>query len=123
MRTILLYIAISLMILLLLYSFIDMYKHNIVEGAVGEVMVEQTPPPLRELEYKEDPNLSKNPLYLATLNAANISYLKSKIDEVLLIRNELNETKGKVENNTILIKNINDSMKNLTTSLVPTQIQ
>lgn len=124
MRIVLLYIAIGLMIYLILYSIINMHKGTLIEGLTAEGELDETvavattnPTP----EYKEPPSLSKDPLYLATLNAANISDLKNKLADVISIRKELNETKDKVENNSIMIRTINAGMKDITTSMVPDQ--
>ena len=119
MKTILLYITIAVMIYLILYSIIDTGKSNRIEGFEPIEMGTPVANTIQPLEYKEDPEMSKNPLYIATVNSANISYLKGKIDEIISIRNELNETKNNVEINTNSIKNISDSMKELKSKLLP----
>lgn len=123
MKTILLYITIALMIYLILYSIIDTRKSNRIEGFEPIEMDTPVNDTIKPLEYKEDPEMTKSPLYLATVNSANISYLKGKIDEIISIRNELNETKNNVEINTNSIKTISDSMKELKSKLVPTKTQ
>lgn len=47
-----------------------------------------------------DPGLNKDPLYLATINAANISYLKEQVDALSELKQQVNMLKSQVENNT-----------------------
>ena len=46
-----------------------------------------------------DPGLNDNPLYLATLNAANISYLKDQVDELSGIKQKITTLEFKVDEN------------------------
>ena len=47
-----------------------------------------------------DPGLSENPLYLSTLNAANISYLKEQVDELSSLKQKVKTLETQVETNT-----------------------
>ena len=47
-----------------------------------------------------DPGLNKDPLYLATINAANISYLKEQVDGLSELKQQVNTLKSQVEMNT-----------------------
>ena len=47
-----------------------------------------------------DPDLNKDPLYLATVNAANISYLKEQVDGLSELKQQVNTLKSQVEMNT-----------------------
>jgi Sec-independent protein translocase protein TatA len=46
-----------------------------------------------------DPGLNDNPLYLATLNAANISYLKDQVDELSGLKQKMTSLEFKVDEN------------------------
>ena len=51
-----------------------------------------------------EPGLSENPLYLATLNAANINYLKEQVDELSGVKQKVTTLESKVNMNTEGIK-------------------
>ena len=137
MRNILLYVAIAIMVSLILYGIIDT-RFKTIEGLVEDASgsAPKTPTSLADYdpntfntptqvvttvmpvaEYKEEPSLSSNPLYLSTLNAANITYLKGKLDEIISIRKELSETKTTVSNNTVLLNIIDSKIRDITTRL------
>jgi len=67
--------------------------------------------------YK-DPNLNENPLYLATLNAANISYLKDQVDILNGLKQQVTTLQSQVDNNstalTALGEQFNTSSQQLT---------
>ena len=42
----------------------------------------------------QDPNLNQDPLYLATINASNITFLKS-IDDITKLRQQMNRINEK----------------------------
>ena len=46
-----------------------------------------------------DPELNDNPLYLATVNAANISYLKEQVDELSGLKQKITSLEFKVDEN------------------------
>ena len=56
------------------------------------------------------PGLNDNPLYLATLNAANISYLKEQVDELSGLKQEVNELKTQIDTNTTSITALGEQM-------------
>jgi len=47
-----------------------------------------------------DPGLNDNPLYLATLNAANIGYLKEQLDELSSLKQQVKTLETQVDQNT-----------------------
>ena len=63
-----------------------------------------------KLSVYTDPGLNKDPLYLATLNAANISYLKEQVDALSELKQQVNILKSQVEANTTGINGIGEQM-------------
>uniref|UniRef100_A0A6C0II37 Uncharacterized protein n=1 Tax=viral metagenome TaxID=1070528 RepID=A0A6C0II37_9ZZZZ len=55
-----------------------------------------------------DPGLNDNPLYLATLNAANINYLKEQVDELNQLKQQVTALEPKVAQNTAGIAAMGD---------------
>jgi hypothetical protein len=50
-----------------------------------------------------DPGLGKDPVYLSTLNASNITFLKDKVDELVGLKQQLTDLSAKVEQNSSAI--------------------
>jgi hypothetical protein len=55
-----------------------------------------------------DPGLNDNPLYLATINAANINYLKEQVDELSKLKQQVTALEPKVAQNTAGIAAMGD---------------
>jgi hypothetical protein len=85
----------------------------VIENATGSIQDTTT-------DY-QDPGLSENPLYLATINASNISYLKSRLDEISTLRTQVDAMKEQVESNSSAVQSINTSLQNTQTSSMPDQ--
>ena len=79
MEQLLAHITIGLMIILIGYSLYRRYT-KVIEGATGS----------QDKPKYQDPNLNQDPLYLATINASNITFLKSQIDDITKLRQQMN---------------------------------
>jgi len=75
-------------------------KGPLREGATGSDDVS---------EYK-DPGMSKDPLYLATLNAANISWLKQQFDRINSLGMKIDGLDKQVESNSTAIESLNKAI-------------
>ena len=159
MKNVGLYVAITLMCLLILYSFVDMRTKNL-EGLIGTdtnttsqpstIMPFPSNSGLQSLEpstdsmnpesdyqpvtnpieadktknvcinnelhgsvpeYTEYSSMEKNPLYLSTVNSANIAVLKRQFDDVLAFKNDLAETNSRIDNMNTRINDISGGTK------------
>jgi hypothetical protein len=91
-----------LIILFSLLILMDMYNKykpkSIKEGFDPNVSSSSSPQPATE--YKEYVMETKDPLFLAMKNAANISYLKTQITDISSLTKQLNDLQTKVTQNT-----------------------
>lgn len=95
------YIILLLFIYLLVSHFNDLlYNTQIIEGIDEAINTGQY----------IDPNLEKDPLYLARINAANITYLKSHIDIISDLKQQVADISGVVHTNSENIKKFGKQM-------------
>ena len=57
-----------------------------------------------------DPGLNNDPLYLAKLNAANISYLKDQVDKLSGLKEQVATLSSETDNNSTAIRGIGDQL-------------
>jgi hypothetical protein len=57
-----------------------------------------------------DPGLGKDPVYLSTLNASNITYLKNQVDELVGLKQQLNDLSAKVAQNSTALTQLSTQM-------------
>lgn len=62
-------------------------------------------------EYTEYSSMEKNPLYLSTVNSANIAVLKRQFDDVLAFKTDLAETNSRIDNMNTRINDISSGTK------------
>lgn len=65
-----------------------------------------------------DTGLGNDPLFLAKTNAANIAYMKSKVDELLNLKEKVADIDNTVKQNTDGITNISQQLSNSANQLV-----
>jgi len=65
-----------------------------------------------------DTGLGNDPLFLAKTNAANIAYMKSKVDELLHLKEKVADIDNTVKQNTDGITNISQQLSNSANQLV-----
>jgi hypothetical protein len=86
-----------------------------VEGAT--TMTEEANKASSSPQYTNT-GLDNDPLYLAKTNAANIAYLKSKVDELLALKQQVSDLSGVVQQNSTGITNISQQLSNTAYQMV-----
>lgn len=89
--------------LILRQLYLCFTKERIIEGATGDSSSDDV------TEYK-DPDMSQDPLYLATLNAANISWLKGQIDTINDLSTKIDAMNKQVESNSSAVQSLSESV-------------
>ena len=98
-------ILLLIMIILSLWGLFKRYiLHSVREGL--EPMAE----PTSASKTYTDPGLNNDPLYLAKLNAANISYLKEQVDKLNGLKEQVSTLSSQTENNSTAITGIGEQM-------------
>jgi hypothetical protein len=101
-------LIILLVILILLYlykrlrSFFGVRTREGLENIIADKAkpsVDKAKPSVDTKKIYTDPELNDNPLYLATLNGANISYLKEQVDELSGLKQKVATLETQVELN------------------------
>ena len=105
----------ALLAILIASQLWELFRPRLVEGAVGS---QNTTAPADGDKY-QDPGLSKDPLYLAKVNASNITFLKSRIDSLAGLRNDFLDLKHAVDNNSAQIASLTEGMKQQTKDFQP----
>ena len=94
-------ILLIFVLLILSHVFKSLFKVKIIEGAA---------------KYT-DPGLQNDPLYIATTNAANITYLKSQIDNIQSLKAQIYDMSGQVQMNASAIIGLNQAMSQASTDV------
>lgn len=91
---------------LILNSFVKLIRPPVIEGVTSGAITTYT-----------DPGLSSDPLYLATLNAANISYLKEQIDNIVRMKTSFQTLSDQVDSNSTNIQALNQAVESTKDSI------
>jgi hypothetical protein len=116
MSKVLSYLLILFLIFLIFSHCLTSMSRNLVEGATGSIEKEDK----EDKEYI-DPGLQQDSLYLSKINAANISYLKERIDELGNLRTKVAELDTTVQSNSAAIQGLNTAMQNVGNQSIPDQ--
>ena len=98
-----------LLTILLILEMIKYFKNKLkptIEGATTMEGAGTSPSAITaggDAGQYTDPGLGKDPVYLSTLNASNITFLKDKVDELVGLKQQLTDLSAKVEQNSSAI--------------------
>jgi hypothetical protein len=100
-------VLLSFLIILSLWKFFKNFP--IYMGWQRREGLENMPPNTTPSQYT-DPGLNNDPLYLAKLNAANISYLKDQVDKLSGLKEQVATLSSETDNNSTAIRGIGDQL-------------
>jgi pectate lyase len=107
-----------LIILHILKNFSDRYKKvRYLEGITTMSDTNKIYSENNILKYT-DTGLGNDPLFLAKTNAANIAYMKSKVDELMQLKEKVIDIDNTVKQNTDGIAKISQQLSNSASQLV-----
>lgn len=91
------------------YIYRRLKSNTIIEGAQNQNVSQSNTKPV--YTYDEYIGLQNtDPLFLAIKNASNIAFLKSQIDDITNIRQEMNKMNSDIQSNTTQIESIQQSL-------------
>lgn len=99
-------ILLTILIILEMIKYFKNKRNPVIEGATtmagagtGTATMQYT-----------DPGLGKDPVYLSTLNASNITFLKDKVDELVGLKQQLNDLSAKVDQNSTALTQLSTQL-------------
>jgi len=103
-------VLIILLIFLLFLSISSLFKRFFIYmGWQRREGLENMAPNTATSHYT-DPGLNNDPLYLAKLNAANISYLKDQVDKLNGLKEQVATLTSQTNNNATAIRGVGDQL-------------
>ena len=99
-------IVLIIFLILIIIQICQMLKPKIIEGNSNN----------DDSSTYQDNGLSDDPLYLATINASNIQYLKDNLDDITNLTNIVMDLSGRILQNTNAITGISTAQANANTS-------
>ena len=109
-------LIVLLVILMLHHFYYVIFKKKTIEGLESATPAAAAAP----AKYKEIPGLERDPVYLSITNASNISVLKSQLDDLIGIKQTVNDLSAKVEQNTTAIADLGQSLNTTSHQLLGT---
>ena len=97
----------------ILYHFLKM--SNLVEGMENNASA-NAPAPVEDVKYTEPPGQT-DPAYIARVNSSNITFLKSQVDGIQTLKQQILETNNNVKKNTADISELQTGLKELGKSM------
>lgn len=98
-------IVLIIFLILIIIHICQMLKPKIIEGNSNN-----------DSSTYQDNGLSDDPLYLATINASNIQYLKDNLDDITNLTSMVMDLSGRILQNTNAITGISTAQANANTS-------
>lgn len=99
-------IVLIIFIILIVINICEIIKPKIIEGNSNNSDSDN------DGSSYQDAGLNNDPLYLATINASNIQYLKNNIDDIADLRNMVLDMSGQILRNTNAITGLSTNQAN-----------
>ena len=98
-----------IILIVLLVTWFVLYMKKLIKGDRKEGL--DNPSSSTIQQYQPPPStVTNDPMYMATLNASNISYLKEKVDNVLNLKQQVMEISGQVATITTTVNNLSTQL-------------
>ena len=98
-----------IILIVLLVTWFVLYMKKLIKGDRKEGL--DNPSSSTIQQYQPPPStVTNDPMYMATLNASNISYLKEKVDNVLNLKQQVMDISGQVATITTTVNNLSTQL-------------
>lgn len=98
-----------IILIVLLVTWFVLYMKKLIKGDRKEGL--DNPSSSTIQQYQPPPStVTNDPMYMATLNASNISYLKEKVDNVLNLKQQVSDISGQVATITTTVNNLSTQL-------------
>ena len=103
----LLWLALAILAFVVYENAYACYSNSGLEGLTNPT----TAPSANKKNYQPYSQLQENPGFLGIQNAANIAFLKEKIDDIVAVKDAMENLKTEVGKNTVSLKSIGEQLQ------------